>query len=726
MSRIIKISLLITTSAFLLFAGCKKNKPPEIPDKPIGPTLIIKNDTAQYSTKTHDPNQTDEIRYIFDWGIGKKDTTDYYPNDSTVEAIHLWTETGQYAVKVMAQDNKNALSKDWSDTLLVKVVLNHGPDKPLTPSTTGPPYGLPNTIYTFKTVAIDPDNDSVAVKFNWGNGRITSWSGFHVSGDTIRDTITYSDTGKFLIKVIAKDIYGDSSEWSNSFRFAVRTIMNRAPEKPLTPIGPPYGLINTQYTFKTVVSDLDNDSVAVMFDWGNGRISNWTKFYASEDTLEDTITYPDTGTFSIKVMAKDIFEDTSEWSDTCQFRVLEEGDVKAVFHAVYIHEIYADTLGFQSSPAIVNIAGIDKIFIGSEASYAYIVNTQNMNYEQRIQHYKENPEDMYEWGNTPAVDAANQRWYIANDQGEFYALSFNGSRLWRYPGFSVNFTGWNFTDAAFISNYVYVATEDTLYALNASAGTKVWIYRPEGVHIMISPIIDANGNVLIGDDSGYVRKLNGSTGALIWEKDIGGWIQTSGAIGSDGTIYFGVNGAVNKKLCALEPDSGSLLWSYPLDEYIVTSLAIDAQDFIYFACDHGQIHAVKNGISKSGFPITLRVDTLNATLSTPTFAADGYFYVMTEEQHVFCIGTDGIIRWNTRLPSVHISKFIKLSNKREDDLIPSPVIGSDGDIYVAGGADYRGLYQLQGRSTGTPMLNSPWPTFRHDRQRTGKAGFPTR
>ncbi len=204
-----------------------------------------------------------------------------------------------------------------------------------------------------------------------------------------------------------------------------------------------------------------------------------------------------------------------------------------------------------------------------------------------------------------------------------------------------------------------------------------------------------------------------------WKIGLGSNVPTSGAIDNiTGIIYFGVNDGSNSNLCALEPDSGTLHWSYQIDEKIINSPTIGTDGFIYIGDEQGKIYAVKDGIIKSGFPISIEVGGVNATLSTPAFAADGYFYVMTEEQFIFCIGVDGNIRWETPLPTAGLEKSRKL--KREEH-VPSPVIGSDGDIYVASGFDI-GLYRIMGRSSGTPA-NTPWPMFRHDRNHSAKAGF---
>ncbi|MDH5186225.1 MAG: PQQ-binding-like beta-propeller repeat protein [candidate division WOR-3 bacterium] len=919
MSHKITILFLVIGVSFLFFAGCKKNKPPETPDIPTGPTVIRKNTIAQYTTKAHDPNKDNEIRYIFDWGDGNFDTTRYFPNDSMADTTHAWVDTGKYQVSVRAQDNKSAFSKEWSETLGVTVVLNRAPNKPLTPiglssgspdikytfktnvvdpdndsvkvkfnwgngrtpvwtgfhvsgdtiqdtvtysdtstfsirviakdafedtsewsdafqfqvtvanhppnkptTPLGPSSGLPNIKYTFKTNVIDPDNDSVAVKFYWGNGRNPTWTSFHASGDTIQDTVTYSDTGTFSIRVVAKDAYGDTSEWSDVVQFQI-TRPNRAPNKPTTPIGPSLGLPNIQYIFKTIVIDPDTDSVKVRFYWGDGRTPVWSRFFASGDTIQDTVTYSDTGTFSIRVVAKDAFEDTSEWSDafqfvvvanlppnrpsifsknpmgaintrqtfkatatdpngdsiaihfsffspgqwsifrasgdtiygdavwtqpgikkvwaiakdregaqsvsseTLDFEVIAEGYIKAVFHAMGIE----DTSEIHSSPAIAVMSGYEKIFIGSEYGYAYIIDAATMRQEQRIRHYFVDPEDEEPWANSPAVDVNDGKWYMANDQGYFYCLSTAGAKLWVYPDIAVeSLARWSFTAAA-IGDHIYVLNEDedTLYAFYKTAGpvSVAWYYYRFGVDLVTAPIIDRQNNLYIGDDSGYVHKLSTSNGQLIWRKRLVGPIASCGAIDNDGTIYFGSNVGLNGFLYALNPDS-TLKWSSPYEagDNITSSPVIGTDGYIYFGDDGGRIHSVNplNGTAKPGWPIQIIAGGATPSLSsTPAFANDGYFYIMTEEQRVFCIGIDGRIRWETPLPSANKAKRIR---RKREAMVPSPVIGLDGDIYVAAGQFEYGLYKLQGRSIGTPA-NTAWPMFRHDRNHSGKAGYiPTR
>jgi len=223
MSKIIKISLLLSAVGFLFFAGCKRNKPPETPDKPSGPTIIRKNAIGEYTTKTNDPNKDDEIRYIFDWGDGNLDTTRYFPNDSMADTTHVWIDTGHYQMKVRAQDNKNALSKEWSAPLSVIVNLNNPPLTPEKPSGFSTVGRRATNEYTTKSH--DPDNDEIRYIFDWGDD-----SGFDTTDYFTSDSIAIAqhawyDTGLFAVKVRAQDRWVLFSEWSDSL--LVTVIMGR-------------------------------------------------------------------------------------------------------------------------------------------------------------------------------------------------------------------------------------------------------------------------------------------------------------------------------------------------------------------------------------------------------------------------------------------------------------------------------------------------------------------
>ncbi|MDH5186053.1 MAG: PQQ-binding-like beta-propeller repeat protein [candidate division WOR-3 bacterium] len=590
--------------------------------------------------------------------------------------------------------------------------------------------------YVLLVSTVDPNKHGVYYIMDWGDGVIDTFPSDpeeepFTSGDTVPVSHLYQKWAppntpvfkNFEIKASAKDEKGKiQNNWS--VPITVRVIYNDEPNRPEIFQKNEKGAKETRQIFKARAVDEQGDSVSIRFNFSGP--GGWSPYRPSGDTIYGEGTFKRAGTQKVWAIAKDIKGSQSISSETLNFEVLDEGYIKGVFHAMGLE----DTSEIHSSPAIATIEAKEKLFIGSEYGYAYIIDAATMRQEQRIRHYTEDPEDEEPWGNSPAVDISNGLWYMANDQGYFYCLGIGGRREWVYPGPDVpveSLAGWSFTAAA-IGSHIYVLNddEDTLYALNKGVGSVsvAWRYYRTGVDLVTAPIIDGENNLYIGDDSGYVHKLNASNGQFIWKKRLAGPIPTSGAVDVDNTVYFGANPSINGYMVALSKDS-IIKWSYEVGENVASSPVI-YKSYVYFGDEGGKVHAVNTatGSAKLGFPLQLDASGAAPTLSsTPAFALDDYFYIMTEEQSVFCIGIDGKVRWETMLPYAAKSKVKKFGRKREE-MIPSPVIGSDGDIYVAGGEFEYGLYKLQGRGTGGgPATGEPWPMFQHDRNHSGNKNY---
>lgn len=88
---------------------------------------------------------------------------------------------------------------------------NHAPEKP---STSGPFYGYVDSLIQIAAFASDPDKDSIAYRFNWGDGAISDWTGYVPSGEPQSQGHRYSVKGLYRIRAEAKDIEGAKSGWS--------------------------------------------------------------------------------------------------------------------------------------------------------------------------------------------------------------------------------------------------------------------------------------------------------------------------------------------------------------------------------------------------------------------------------------------------------------------------------------------------------------------------------
>ena len=90
---------------------------------------------------------------------------------------------------------------------------------------------------------------------------------------------------------------------------------NFAPNKPSKPSGPTSGKKGTSCTYTTSATDPDGDQLYYMYDWDDGTPLEWDGPYASGATASISHTWDSAGTYAIKVKAKDLWGEESDWSD---------------------------------------------------------------------------------------------------------------------------------------------------------------------------------------------------------------------------------------------------------------------------------------------------------------------------------------------------------------------------------------------------------------------------
>jgi len=121
---------------------------------------------------------------------------------------------------------------------------------------------------------------------------------------------------------------------------------------------------------------------------------------------------------------------------------------------------------------------------------------------------------------------------------------------------------------------------------SANTGTLKWSYTT-GNSINSSPAIGADGTIYVGSEDGNLYAIN-PNGGLKWSYTTGSWIESSPAIGADGTIYVG---SYDNKLYAINPN-GTLKWSYTTGNYIFSSPAIGADGTIYVGSHDYNLYAI--------------------------------------------------------------------------------------------------------------------------------------
>ena len=195
------------------------NIPPKTPSKPIGPGNGIEDEEYTYTTSTTDPDG-DQVKYGWDWtGDNIVDSwTDLYNSGTTCGVKLIFDEIGTYYLKVKAEDEKGAQSA-FSQPLTI--IIESGNKAPNTPSISGPSEGKVETFYDYMISTIEPDGENVLYWVEWGDGKNSGWVGPYLSGESITLSHYWSDTGKYPIKVIAKDIYDKESDFSAPLNITV-------------------------------------------------------------------------------------------------------------------------------------------------------------------------------------------------------------------------------------------------------------------------------------------------------------------------------------------------------------------------------------------------------------------------------------------------------------------------------------------------------------------------
>ena len=90
---------------------------------------------------------------------------------------------------------------------------NHAPDTPAVPS--GPTSCAVGVSYTFSSNATDPDGDSVAIRFDWGDGDTSDWSGEVAESTQVTASHIWLQAGEYSVVSRAMDRKGSISGWSN-------------------------------------------------------------------------------------------------------------------------------------------------------------------------------------------------------------------------------------------------------------------------------------------------------------------------------------------------------------------------------------------------------------------------------------------------------------------------------------------------------------------------------
>jgi outer membrane protein assembly factor BamB len=228
---------------------------------------------------------------------------------------------------------------------------------------------------------------------------------------------------------------------------------------------------------------------------------------------------------------------------------------------------------------------------------------------------------------------------------------------------------------------IYVGnTGGAAYAINPD-GTQRWA-APRGQSVWTTPAFGQGseaGNSFWGSVDLYAFSLD-QNGGLRWQTFTPGYVTSSPALGSDGTVYVG---SFDHGLYALDPDTGQPRWSFLTDAHIYGSPAIGsgpggATSAIYIGSADGSVYA----LDPSG-RLLWRYDTGDPIRSSPVVGrkprgSGQIVYVGSSNGRLYALdAATGRRRWSfdttPRNPAL----------RDRNDLNGSPALGRRG-IYIGG------------------------------------------
>jgi len=302
---------------------------------------------------------------------------------------------------------------------------------------------------------------------------------------------------------------------------------------------------------------------------------------------------------------------------------------------------------------------------------------------------------------SPSIDS-NGIIYITGLDGYLYSIEDNGNYAklnWKkYLDFTFNLCSPSIgTDGT-----IHVGSPSFKYYNIKNDGTIKWNYRTDWC-IISSPAIDDYGTIYIGSKDHNLYAFNPEENKIEWKFSTGTFydghlVDSSPAIGNNGTIYvgtdpYGAAGQIPKKVetnfWAIHPN-GTLKWTFETEDGVESSPAIGNDGTIYFGSYDGYLYSVKDAENKG--ILQWKYKTNGPIDSSPIIDADGIIYIASRDKNIYAIYPNGTTKWIF---------------ENDGEFEASPSIDSNGHLFIG---DFNGNFFCLGEGgpdVGIESINSP-------------------
>jgi len=311
--------------------------------------------------------------------------------------------------------------------------------------------------------------------------------------------------------------------------------------------------------------------------------------------------------------------------------------------------------------------------------------------------------------------------YTGSLNFNLHAVNPDGTYKWGYLTGSCVFS----SAAIGPQGGIYFGSKDhSLYCLEdlQDLGGKRWSYSagefPDGHYIDSSPALAPDGTVYVGADpyGGIIEEMTPvpdnffaftPLGDLKWSLTFGDGVESSPALGSDGTIYVG---SFDHNLYAIrdEGDSGTVAWQFPTGGWIDGSPVVDGSGTIYVGSRDSTLYAINpDGTLRWSFPAGDQIE------SSPSIGADGVLYFGTMGGVFYALGSPGSDVGVAGLDSpeqVEVNSILSLEGEVGNFRSAAQDFEVTCSIAVGGTEVFRDTKAIVNQAGGTtrPVTFAPW------------------
>ena len=495
------------------------------------------------------------------------------------------------------------------------------------------------------------------------------------------------------------------TDWSETETVAVVAGGSHAPVVDTVFTNQMVGVAGVPLVFTVLAHDPDGDSLHLEFQWDTTETTG--VHVASPCSIAVDHVFAQVGIADVIISAQDAHGALSP-PDTILVSVGTAGGAKWYWQS--------PQQGIFNTSPLCQYDGQDECVYAStfwdECFYSMKVRNG------RVKYYARPRLSPYVFTGQPAFCAATQHFILGSEEGELYALGPGLTLAWRWPNAPSESLEPMvlFGAPAIRDNRLYVPRDDdSLYYFIDSVdhGVRVATF-PAGAGIVDAPVIDAQGNVYFGTDSGYLCKVGPDLDTLFWRTRLiaGGEIHSL-IIGGDGTIFCSSG---LSRIYAIDPATGTLLWT-AATEGLPLKLAA-GRTAVFAGTDFGTVYSIN--------PATGSVNWRRpfgqgfGFRTAPIVAANGYVYLQDDNDVLYCLYQfDGRLVWACDCSACLPGVYPEPRRTHFPHYDPSPTITSTGDIIVPGRA---AVFCVAGYPTGPLDPLASWPKWQHDLYNTGYVG----